>query len=92
MATAFTATSSTLIVDTFNSRNSVKISNTGAGTLLVLIGDNTATDPTVSATNYTVSIPSGAYWESAPGDVGRYFGIFSSAGTAYWTQSANRLN
>ena len=92
MATSFTATSSTFITDTFSSRNSVVIHNAGAGTLNVLIEGNTAAEPTASSTNYTVSIVSGAYWESPPGCVGKYYGIFLTAGTAYITEVANRLN
>ena len=92
MATEFTATSSTLIVDTFNSRNTVTIQNEGAGILYVLVGTNTSATETASATNYTVSIPSGAYWESPAGTVGKYYGIFGSAGTARVSEIANRLN
>ncbi len=91
-ATAFTSTSSALIADTFNSRNSVIISNEGAGILAVIIGGNSETAETASATNYTVRIPSGAYWESPPGVVGKYYGIFLTAGTARVTEAANRLN
>ena len=92
MATAFTATSSTFITDTFSTRNGVVVSNTGAGTLYILIEPNAAATPTASATNHSVIIPSGAYWESPPGTVGKYYGIFGSAGTAYITETANRLN
>ena len=92
MATAFTSTSSASIANTFNSRNSVIIWNEGAGILAVLIGQNESTDQTASSTNYTVKIASGAYWESPPGVVGKYFGIFLTAGTAYITEASNRLN
>jgi len=92
MASAFTSTSSALIANTFSSRNSVIITNEGAGILAVLIGANSVTDETASSTNYTVKIPSGAYWESPPGVVGKYFGIFLTAGTARVTEAANRLN
>ena len=91
MATPFTSTSSALIANTFNSRNSVIIRNTGAGTLNVVIGQNTTAE-VASSTNYTVSIVSGAYWESPPGVVGIYSGIFLTAGTAYITEASNRLN
>jgi len=91
-ASTFTATSSTIITDTFSSRNSVIIWNEGAGILAVLIGQNSSTDETASSTNYTVKIASGGYWESPPGVVGRYFGIFLTAGTARVTEAANRLN
>jgi hypothetical protein len=91
-AAAFTSTSSALIANTFTSRNSVIIANEGAGILAVIIGSNSAVDETASATNYTVRIPSGSYWESPPGVVGKYFGIFLTAGTARVTEAANRLN
>lgn len=92
MATQFTATSSTLLIDTFRSRSAVTVQNDGAGTLLILVHDNPNTAATVSSTNKTVSIPSGGYWESPPGTFGVYYGIFLSAGTAYWTDINNRLN
>jgi len=90
-STAFTSTTTALIADTFASRNSVRINNTGAGTLLVLCEGNTSTTPTVSATNLTYTIPPYTQFESAPGDVGRWWGLIS-AGTAYVTEVANRLN
>lgn len=92
MATAFTATTSTFITDTFSTRNGVRIDNDGAGILYILVEPNASATPTVSSTNRTVKIPSGGYWESPPGDVGKYYGIFASAGTAYITETANRLN
>jgi len=92
MATAFTATSSTLITNTFGSRNTVTITNEGAGTLYLLVGTIPDATETASTTNYTVPIPSGAYWESPAGTVGKYYGIFGSAGTARVSEIANRIN
>jgi hypothetical protein len=91
MATAFTSTSTALIADTFSSRNSVSINNTGAGTVLVVCEGNSSATPTVSASNVSFTIPPYTHFDSPPGTVGKWWGLISS-GTAYVTEIANRLN
>lgn len=82
MQANFTSTSAAVIAPANVYRKHLLIFNEGAGALHVLLGSRT----TVSTTNYTVRIASGASWQVPAGFVGAVQGIFAAAGTARVTE------
>jgi hypothetical protein len=82
MQSTFTSTAAATIAPGNVYRSTLTIFNEGAGALHVLLGART----TVSTTNYTVRIASGAFWQVPDGFIGAVQGIFAAAGTARVTE------
>lgn len=74
---AFTSVSSATLQASNGSRKGLTIFNEGAGILYVLLGSGTA-----SATNYTLQMKTGDYYEVPFGYTGQVNAIFGAAGTA----------
>lgn len=70
------AATSTTIIAANRLRAGVTVANTDASTLYLLVGGGTA-----SATNYSVPIASGGYWEAPYGFTGAITGIWASDGS-----------
>ena len=82
MQSTFTSTAAAAIAPANVYRGSLTIFNEGSGALHVLLGSRT----TVSTTNYTNRIASGAFWQVPSGFIGAVQGIFAAAGTARVTE------
>jgi hypothetical protein len=82
MQANFTSTTAAVIAPANIRRRGMTIFNEGAGVLHVLLGAST----TVSTTNYSHRIASGASWAIPDGFLGPVQGIFAAAGTARVTE------
>lgn len=78
MQSTFTSLTAAVIAPANVYRSTLTIFNEGSGALHVLLGSRT----TVSTTNYTNRIASGAFWQVPDGFIGPVQGIFAAAGTA----------
>jgi hypothetical protein len=77
----FTSTSSATLAAPNARRRALCIYSEGAGLLYVLLASGTA-----SATNYTVKLAAGDYYEVPAGYLGIVVAIFATAGTARVTE------